>query len=85
MEKENNGYEKEFIEAIKVLVEEMVKKNSTQIYNGVCVSVSGSTCTMLINGRNQNVKYYGNTPTVNANYRVFVPNDNMSIAFIICP
>lgn len=84
MENENI-YAQDFIEAIKVIVKKEIKENSTQIYNGVCTGVNGSSCTMLINGRNQNVKYYGNAPTINSNYRVFVPNDNMSIAFIICP
>ena len=38
---------------------------------------------MSINGRDNTVQFYGSIPTVGTIYRVFVPNGNMSTAFIL--
>lgn len=62
----------------------MVTENTTQIYNGVCKSVDGSVATVVFNGQSYDkVKFYGTTPKPNENYRVFVPNGNISNAFFI--
>ena len=72
------------LDAIEVLVNQAIKDNSTQIYSGVCKSVvDTSSCVMTINGRDNNVKFYGASPNVGSTYRVFVPSGNMSMAFII--
>lgn len=72
------------LDAIEVLVNQAIKDNSTQIYSGVCKSVvDTSSCVMTVNGRDNNVKFYGASPNVGSNYRVFVPSGNMSMAFII--
>ena len=75
----------EILDAIEIIVEQKIRENTAQIYPGVCKSISGNTCVMSINGRNNSVQFYGSTPTVGSTYRVFVPNGNMSMAFIICP
>lgn len=75
----------EILDAIEIIVEQKIRENTAQIYLGVCKSISGNTCVMSINGRNNTVQFYGSTPTVGSTYRVFVPNGNMSMAFIICP
>ena len=73
----------EILDAIEIIVDKKVRDTSAQIYPGVCKSVSGNSCVMSINGRNNTVQFYGSTPTVGTIYRVFVPNGNMSMAFII--
>ena len=73
----------EILDAIEIIVDKKVRDTSAQIYPGVCKSVSGNTCVMSINGKNNTVQFYGSTPTVGTIYRVFVPNGNMSMAFII--
>ena len=79
-----NKVQKEILDAIDIIVDKKIRENTTQIYPGVCKSVNGNTCMMLVNGRNNSVQFYGATPTVGTIYRVFVPNGNMSMAFIIC-
>ena len=74
----------ELLDAIEIIVDKKIRENTAQIYFGVCKGVSGDSCVMSINGRNNTVQFYGSTPTVGATYRVFVPNGNMSMAFIIC-
>lgn len=73
----------EILDAIEIIVDKKVRDTSAQIYPGVCKSVSGNTCVMSINGRNNTVQFYGSIPTVGSTYRVFVPNGNMSMAFVI--
>ena len=73
----------EILDAIEIIVNQKIRENTAQIYPGVCKSVSGNTCVMSINGRNNIVQFYGSTPIVGSTYRVFVPNGNMSMAFII--
>lgn len=73
----------EILDAIEIIVDKKVRDTSAQIYLGVCKSVSGNNCVMSINGKNNTVQFYGSTPTVGTIYRVFVPNGNMSMAFII--
>ena len=73
----------EILDAIEIIVDKQTKEQTTQIYPGICKSVSGNSCVMSINGRDNTVQFYGSTPTVGTIYRVFVPNGNMSTAFII--
>ena len=73
----------ELLDAIEIIVDKKVRENTAQIYPGICKSVSGSSCVMSINGKNNTVQFYGSAPAVGAIYRVFVPNGNMSMAFII--
>ena len=73
----------EILDAIEIIVDKKIRENTVQIYPGVCKSVSGNSCIMSINGRDNTVQFYGSTPAVGSIYRVFVPNGNMSMAFII--
>ena len=75
----------EILDAIEIIVDKKIRENTVQIYPGVCKGVIGNSCVMFINGRDNTVQFYGSTPTVGTIYRVFVPNGNMSMAFIICP
>ena len=73
----------ELLDAIEIIVDKKVRENTTQIYPGICKSVSGSSCVMSINGKDNTIQFYGSIPTVGAIYRVFVPSGNMSMAFAI--
>ena len=75
----------ELLDAIEIIVDKKVRENTTQIYPGICKSVSGGSCVMSINGKDNTIQFYGSIPTVGAIYRGFVPDGNMSMAFIICP
>lgn len=79
-------YANDILDAIEIMVKQAIENGTTQIYTGVCSAlVDSSMCSVMVNGRANNVKYYGGTPTVNSTYRVFVPFGNMSMAFIIVP
>ena len=73
----------ELLDAIEIIVDKKVRENTAQIYPGICKSVSGSSCVMSINGKDNTIQFYGSIPTVGAIYRVFVPSGNMSMAFAI--
>ena len=73
----------ELLDAIEIIVDKKVRENTAQIYPGVCKSVSGNSCVMSINGKDNTIQFYGSIPTVGAIYRVFVPDGNMSMAFAI--
>lgn len=73
----------ELLDAIEIIVDKKIRENTAQIYPGICKSVSGNNCVVSINGKDNTVRFYGSTPSVGATYRVFVPNGNMSMAFII--
>lgn len=79
------GFANEILDAIEIMVRQAVEDNTTKIYTGVCKTVSTSTCSLLINGKENTVKYYGGTPIVGTVYQVFIPFGNMSAAFIIVP
>ena len=74
--------EKALLNTINILIESAVS-TTTKIYIGVLQSISGDSATMLINGRTNTVQVYGTTGIVGKAYRVFVPNSDMSQAFII--
>ena len=73
----------EILDAIEIIVDKKIRENTAQIYFGVCKSVSGDSCVMSINGKNNTIHFYGSAPIVGLTYRVFVPNGNMSMAFAI--
>lgn len=79
------SFANEILDAIEIMVKQIVEDNTTKIYTGVCKSISTSTCVLTINGKDNTVKYYGGTPTVGTVYQVFIPFGNMSAAFIIVP
>lgn len=73
----------EILDAIEIIVDKKIRENTAQIYFGVCKGVSGDSCVMSINGKNNTIHFYGSAPIVGLTYRVFVPNGNMSMAFAI--
>lgn len=79
------SFANEILDAIEIMVKQVVEDNTTKIYTGVCKSITTIACTLTINGKDNAVKYYGGTPIVGTVYQVFIPFGNMSAAFIIVP
>lgn len=73
----------ELLDAIEIIVDKKIRENTAQIYFGICKEVNGDSCVMSINGKNNTIRFYGSVPVVGLTYRVFVPNGNMSMAFVI--
>nr|DAT89094.1 MAG TPA: hypothetical protein [Caudoviricetes sp.] len=69
---------------MSVLVQKAIDV-STKIYGCVIVSVDTAQkiASVKINGKVNDVQYYGTAPTIGNVYRVFVPQNDMSRAFII--
>ena len=79
------GLVSDFLDAMECLIQKY-QKECTTIYSGTVQSVSDKSCSMNVNGNVYNkIAYYGIAPIVGNSYRVFVPFNNMSLAFIIVP
>ena len=79
------GFVSDFLDAMECLIQKY-QKECTAIYSGTVQSVSDKSCSMNINGNvYDKIAYYGIAPIVGNSYRVFVPFNNMSLAFIIVP
>lgn len=79
------GFASDFLDAMEYLIQKY-QKECTTIYSGTVQSVSDKLCSMNVNGNvYNNIAYYGIAPIVGNSYRVFVPFNNMSLAFIIVP
>ena len=79
------GFVSDFLDAMECLIQKY-QKECTTIYSGTVQSVSDKSCSMNVNGNVYNkIAYYGIAPIVGNSYRVFVPFNNMSLAFIIVP
>lgn len=76
---------KEILDAIEVMVNQAIENSTAKIYTGVCKIIHENNCIVSVNGRDNTVKYFGSTPIIGKIYKVFVPFNNMSSAFIIVP
>lgn len=75
--------QRELLDAIQVLVDKAIK-NTTKIYGGLITAVNDKTCTVTVNGKSySNLRWYGSVPQVNYKCQVFVPEGNMSMAFVL--
>lgn len=72
----------ELLDAIQILIDKAMKDRATKITGGKVKSASGGLATVTINGYDYSIPYSGTTPTANSTVRVFIPNGNMSDAFI---
>lgn len=76
---------KEVADAIQIIVKKELE-SVTNIYTGVVKSLNpDGTCSVEISGNQYMVKYVGGVPAVDSLQKVFVPQNNMSRAFIIVP
>lgn len=72
----------ELLDAIQVLIDKALKDRATRITGGVVKSASGGLAVVTINGYDYSFPYSGDAPKVGSTCRVFIPNGNMSDAFI---
>ena len=79
------SFANDILDAIEIMVKQVVEDNATKIYTGVCKTIGANNCVLTINGKDNTVKYYGGVPVVGTVYQVFIPFGNMSAAFIIVP
>ena len=82
MDNKEKSPEQELIESIGLMIEKGVESN-TNIYTGVVKSVDGKRAVVSVNGQNQNVSIVTANVSSGNVVRVFVPEGNMSAAFII--
>ena len=82
MDNKEKSPEKELIESIGLMIEKGMESN-TNIYTGVVKSVDGKRAVVAVNGQNQNVAIATADVSSGNVVRVFVPEGNMSAAFII--
>lgn len=82
MDNKEKSPEKELIESIGLMIEKGMESN-TNIYTGVVKSVDGKRAVVTVNGQNQNVAIATADVSSGNVVRVFVPEGNMSAAFII--
>lgn len=77
----------EILDAIEILADKKIGDNITKVLTGICTSVNinKNTCVMNSNGVSGTVYFYGSPPEVNGLYRIFVPSNDMSRAFVIVP
>ena len=72
----------ELLDAIQILIDKSMADRSTRITGGAVKSASGGLATVTINGYDYPIPYSGDAPKVGSTVRVFIPNGNMSDAFI---
>ena len=77
----------EILDAIEILADKKIGENITKVLTGIwtSVNINKNTCVMNSNGVSGTVYFYGSPPEVNGLYRIFVPSNDMSRAFIIVP
>lgn len=73
----------EILDAIQILIGRALE-STTKIYNATCKGLVGNNVALMrVNGVDTRVVFYGDAPEANKQYRVFVPEGNMSNAFMI--
>ena len=82
MDNKEKSPEQELIESISLMIEKAMGQ-STTMYTGVLKSINGKKAVVTINGQDQTVSVISPSALLGAITRVFVPNGNMSNAFII--
>lgn len=67
------------------LMTQKSREEATKIYKATITAINTNTkCSAIVNGKTySNIYYYGDAPTINSQYRIFVPEGNMSDSFII--
>lgn len=76
-----------FIDAIEVLIDAKVRKNTTQIYTGLVVLEDGEK-KVKVKDKTYKLSVYGGNIgdlVVNQTVKVFIPQGQMSQGFILAP
>lgn len=71
------------LDAIELIVDNRLKK-TTMVYSGTIESVNGKQCTLIMNGKEYTMQWFGGQAVANAPCRIVLPQGNMSSAFAIC-
>ena len=72
-----------YLDAIEILIDSKLK-NVARIDKCVCKEiVDTNKCMVELNGKINKVIFYGSQPSLNSIYPIFIPGNNMSVAFII--
>lgn len=82
----NENIPQYLFDGIKTIVEKILKNQKYAVITNVLVIKQNSDGTYQIqySGKTYNVPLYGNnTPTINMTAKLFIPNNNMSLAFIM--
>ena len=82
MDNKEKSPEQELIESIGLMLDKGLETN-TDVYTGVLKSINGKKAVVTMNGQDQNVAVVSPDLLAGMATRVFVPNGNMSNAFII--
>ena len=82
MDNKEKSPEQELIESISLMIEKAMGQ-STTMYTGVLKSINGQTAALTLHGQDQTVAVISPSALLGAITRVFVPNGNMSNAFIV--
>ena len=83
---ENENISQYLYDGVKTIVEKVLKSKRYAVITDVLVVQQNSNGTYQIQyaGKNYNVPLYGNNvPTINMTAKLFIPNNNMSLAFIM--
>lgn len=72
----------ELLDAIEIIVNKALENKNTRVTGGVVKSATGGVATVTVAGIDYEFSYTGTAPTVGSTCRVFIPNGNMSDAFI---
>lgn len=81
-----NTFSEKLYEGISIIVNKILKQQSfARIVNVQVVNQNNDgTYTITYSGKNYNVPLYGNnTIIINKTAKLFIPNNNMSLAFIM--
>lgn len=65
-----------------IIAEEKLK-TASQIYYCLVKAASNNKCTIVFNNNQYVVPYYGGAPTPNKTYALFLPQNNMNLAFVV--
>lgn len=82
MDNKEKSPEQELIESIGLMIEKGMESN-TNIYTGVVKSVDGKRAVVTVNGQNQTAAIVNTNISNGHVVRVFVPDGNMSNAFVV--
>lgn len=83
---ENDNIPQYLYDGVVAIFNKMMKNNNSAVITDVLVQQQNEDGTYQIKyaGRSYNVPLYGNnTITVNMTAKLFIPNNNMSLAFIM--
>lgn len=76
---------KELLDSIQIMIDAAIENRVPDIQFGIVISAEDTgVCKVKINGNSHDIRYYGDKPTLNKKYPVFIPKgSSFSSAFIV--